>query len=91
MILRDIGRLRELEGVVHRSTSLTQFDALVSDVAREIRSPLSNINSQLSLLREAAEMGQPLEERLEAMRDELERLDKAVEALQPGADAADAA
>jgi signal transduction histidine kinase len=91
VILRDIGPVRELEDAVERSALLMRFSGLVSDVAREIRSPLSNINSQLSLLCEAAEMGQPLEERLEAMRDELERLDKAVEALQPGADAADAA
>jgi len=91
VILRDLGPLGEIEDAVERSTRLMRFGASVSDIARDIRSPLSNINSQLCLLREAAEMGQPLDERLEAMRDELERLDKAVEALQPGADAADAA
>jgi PAS domain-containing protein len=88
VILRDIGAVRKIENVLQRS-DLMRFGVLVADVAREIRSPLININSQLGLLREAAEHGQPLEERLEAMRDEIERLDKAVEALQPGVDAGD--
>ena len=53
------------------------------DVARQIRNPLSAISSELDLLRRDAELGKPVGERVHAVRDEIGRLDKAVEALNP--------
>ncbi|WP_410969370.1 histidine kinase dimerization/phospho-acceptor domain-containing protein, partial [Salmonella sp. SAL04284] len=56
---------------------------MISDVARQIRNPLSAISSELDLLRREAALGKPVGERVHSVREEIGRLDKAVEALNP--------
>ena len=62
---------------------LMSLGEVISDVARQIRNPLSAISSELDLLRRDAELGKPVGARVEAVRNEIGRLDKAVEALSP--------
>ncbi len=83
VILRDLEPVRGLRNVVDHSDRLISLGEVISDVARQIRNPLSAISSQLDLLRREAEHGQPVGERVHALRDEIRRLDKAVEALNP--------
>ncbi len=81
--LRDLEPVRGLRNVVDHSDRLMSLGEVISDVARQIRNPLSAISSQLDLLRRDAELGKPVGERVHAVRGEIERLDKAVEALNP--------
>ena len=83
VILRDLEPMRGLRNVVDHSDRLMSLGEVISDVARKIRNPLSAISSELDLLRRDAELGKPVGERVHAVRDEIERLDKAVEALNP--------
>jgi nitrogen fixation/metabolism regulation signal transduction histidine kinase len=83
VILRDLEPVRGLRNVVDHSDRLMSLGEVISDVARQIRNPLSAISSELDLLRRDAEMGRPVGERVHAVRDEIGRLDKAVEALNP--------
>jgi signal transduction histidine kinase len=82
-ILRDLEPVRGLRNVVDHSDRLVSLGEVISDVARQIRNPLSAISSELDLLRRDAEQGKPVGERVHAVRDEIGRLDKAVEALNP--------
>ncbi|MGH7915690.1 MAG: HAMP domain-containing protein [Candidatus Binataceae bacterium] len=83
VILRDLEPVRGLRNVVDHSDRLMSLGEVISDVARQIRNPLGAISSELDLLRRDAEMGKPVGERVHAVRDEIGRLDKAVEALNP--------
>jgi len=83
VILRDLEPVRGLRNVVDHSDRLMNLGEVISDVARQIRSPLNAIISELDLLRRDAELGKPVGERVHAVRDEVGRLDKAVEALNP--------
>ncbi|HVB78683.1 MAG TPA: HAMP domain-containing protein [Candidatus Binataceae bacterium] len=83
VILRDLEPVRGLRNVVDHSDRLMSLGEVISDVARQIRNPLSAISSELDLLRRDAELGKPVGERVHAVRDEIGRLDKAVEALNP--------
>jgi signal transduction histidine kinase len=56
---------------------------VISEVARQIRTPLSAISAELDLLRRDAETGKPVGERVHVVSEEIERLEKAVEALNP--------
>jgi len=83
VILRDLEPVRGLRNVVDHSDRLMSLGEVISDVARQIRNPLSAISSELDLLRRDAELGKPVGVRVEAVRDEIGRLDKAVQALSP--------
>jgi len=83
VILRDLEPVRGLRNVVDHSDRLMSLGEVISDVARQIRNPLSAISSELDLLRRDAALGKPVGERVHAVRDEIGRLDKAVEALNP--------
>jgi len=56
---------------------------VISDVARQIRTPLGAISAELDLLRRDAETGKPVAERVRVVSEEIERVEKAVEALNP--------
>jgi signal transduction histidine kinase len=75
--------VRGLRNVVDHSDRLMSLGEVISDVARQIRNPLSAISSELDRLRRDAALGKPVGERVHAVRDEIGRLDKAVEALSP--------
>jgi signal transduction histidine kinase len=73
--------VKELEDVMEYSGRLVRLGGLISGVAHQIRSPLNAMSLQLELLRQDAERGAPMEPRLEAVRHEIERLDRTVDAL----------
>jgi PAS domain-containing protein len=83
VILRDLEPVRGLRNVVDHSDRLMSLGKMISDVARQIRNPLSAISSELDLLRREAALGKPVGERVHSVREEIGRLDKAVEALNP--------
>ena len=80
VVLRDLESVKELEDVMEYSGRLVRLGGLISGVAHQIRSPLNAMSLQLELLRQDAERGAPMEPRLEAVRHEIERLDRTVDA-----------
>jgi signal transduction histidine kinase len=83
VILRDLEPMRGLRNVVDHSDRLMSLGEVISDVARQIRNPLNAISAELDLLLHDADAGNPVGERVHALRDEIGRLDKAIEALSP--------
>jgi signal transduction histidine kinase len=81
VIVRNLEPVRQLESVVDQSDRLAQLGALVTGIAHQVRDPLNSMNLQLELLTQDAEAARPLQERLEAVRGEMRRVDEAVYAL----------
>jgi signal transduction histidine kinase len=69
----------ELQTALDYSNRLARLGALISGVAHQLRSPLQSMNLRLELLRDAGLESK--DRHIEKMRQEVERLDKAVEAL----------
>jgi signal transduction histidine kinase len=81
VVARDLESMRELEDVVDYSGRLVRLGGLISGVAHQIRNPLNAMNLQLELLSQDAARGAPIDQRLRAVRQEIERLARAVDAL----------
>jgi signal transduction histidine kinase len=81
VVARDLESVRELENVVDYSGRLVRLGGLISGVAHQIRNPLNAMTLQLELLSQDAARGAPIDQRLRAVRQEIERLARAVDAL----------
>lgn len=81
VVVRDLESMRELESVVDYSGRLVRLGGLISGVAHQIRNPLNAMNLQLELLSQDAGRNVPIEQRVRGLRNEVERLDRAVNAL----------
>jgi signal transduction histidine kinase len=81
VIVRNLEPVRQLENVVDQSDRLAQLGGLVSGIAHQVRDPLNSMNLQLELLTQDAEANRPLQDRIEAVRSEMHRVDEAVYAL----------
>jgi signal transduction histidine kinase len=81
VVLRDLESVKELEDVMEYSGRLVRLGGLIAGVGHQIRSPLNAMNLQLELLGQDPEHGAPMAPRLEAVRHEIERLDRTVDAL----------
>ncbi len=81
IVARDLESMRELESVVDYSGRLVRLGGLISGVAHQIRNPLNAMNLQLELLSQDAARGAPIDQRLRAVRQEIERLSRAIDAL----------
>jgi signal transduction histidine kinase len=78
-VLRDMKPVIELQTALEYSNRLARLGALISGVAHQLRSPLQGMNLRLELLRGAAHDNR--ERHIDRIRQEVDRLDKAVEAL----------
>jgi signal transduction histidine kinase len=81
VMLRDLGRMNELETVVDYSSRLARLGGLLSGIGHQIRSPLNAMTMQLELVRQDAQQGKPVEQHVERVRREIRRLDRAIDAL----------
>jgi signal transduction histidine kinase len=81
VVVRDLESVKELESVVDYSGRLMRLGGLISGIAHQIRNPLNSMNLQLELLAQDEEHGKPITARLQTLRGEIERLDRAVGAL----------
>jgi len=80
VMLRDLTRMEELETIIDHSSHLARLGGLLSGIAHQIRGPLNVMNLQIEMLRQETNGG-PGERRIERLRHEITRLDRAVEAL----------
>ena len=81
MVMRDLESVKQLENVVNYSGRLVRLGGLISGVAHQLRNPLNAMNLQLELLGQDAERGAPVGPQITAVRREIQRLDRAVDAL----------
>lgn len=81
VMLRDLARMHELESVVDYSSRLARLGGLLSGVAHQVRGPLNAMAMQVELLRQEAADGKPVEGRVDHVRQEIRRLDSAIDAL----------
>ncbi|MGA2408909.1 MAG: ATP-binding protein [Candidatus Binataceae bacterium] len=81
VVVRDLESMRELENVVDYSGRLVRLGGLIAGVAHQIRNPLNAMNLQLELLSQDSDRNLPIDHRIRALRLEIERLDRAINAL----------
>lgn len=74
LVLRDAERVHRLEDLVEVARRLSAVGRLTHGVAHEVKNPLNAMAIHLDLLRAKAQ-GQGLEQHLDIMRHELDRLD----------------
>jgi signal transduction histidine kinase len=79
LLMRDLQPVIELETALDYSNRLARLGALISGVAHQLRSPLHGMNLRLELLRNDGEEGKS--RHIDRLRQEVDRLDHAVEAL----------
>ncbi len=78
-ILRDMKPVLELQTALDYSNGLTRLGALISGLAHQLRSPLQGMNLRLELLKGTGPESK--DRHIERIRQEMERLDRVVEAL----------
>jgi signal transduction histidine kinase len=81
VIVRDLAPVQRLENVIDNSGRLARLGELISGVAHQIRNPLNAITLELELLSEDLRNSKPVEDHVQAVREEMNRLDQAIEAL----------
>jgi signal transduction histidine kinase len=81
VIVRDLNPVLQLESVLNHSGRLARMGGIISGVAHQIRNPLNAITLELELLNEDARRSRPVDKRLHAVRDEMNRIEEAIEAL----------
>jgi signal transduction histidine kinase len=81
VVARDLKLMRELENVVEHSDRLVRLGSVISGVAHQLRNPLNAMSLQLELLSHDVERTGNAARRVRALRDEIERLDRAIDAL----------
>jgi signal transduction histidine kinase len=81
LVARDLRLMRELETVVEHSDRLVRLGSVISGVAHQLRNPLNAMSLQLELLSHDVEQSANATRRVRALRDEIERLDRALNAL----------
>lgn len=79
IVLRDLEPVIELETALDSSTRLARLGTLISGMAHQLRSPLHGMNLRLELLRESR--GEGVDRHVDKLRQDVERLDQAIEAI----------
>ncbi len=79
IMLRDLQPVIELETALDYSNRLARLGTLISGIAHQLRSPLHGMNLRLELLNNDG--GEDKQRHILRLRQELERLDRSVEAL----------
>ena len=81
MVARDLGLIRQLETVIENSDRLVRLGSVISGVAHQLRNPLNAMSLQLELLNQDVDRNGNGARRVRALRDEIERLDRVIDAL----------
>jgi signal transduction histidine kinase len=81
VVARDLRLMREIETVVEHSDRLIRLGSVISGVAHQLRNPLNAMSLQLELLSHDVDLSGNAARRVRALRDEIERLDRVIDAL----------
>lgn len=81
VVMRDLESIREIETAISHSERLIQIGGLIAGVGGRIRDPLNAIAAQLEQIRQEAARGLPVDRKIAVTRAEVDRLERAVDAL----------
>jgi len=81
MIIRDLSRIKELEGTLRRADRLSMLGTLAAGLAHEIKNPLGGIKGAAQLLSMELSKGSPLQDYTQIMIKEVERINFIIEEL----------
>lgn len=81
LVLRDVSMVEELEETLNFSRIMARQGRLLSGLGHQLRNPLYALGLQVALLADDARNGSPLEERIEAIRNELGRITQTIGSL----------
>ena len=80
-VLRDLSRLQQLEGEVHRGETLAAAGRMAIGLAHEIRNPLGAIRGAVQLLQRELGHASPLAEYTAVLLKEVDRVNRILETL----------
>jgi two-component system nitrogen regulation sensor histidine kinase GlnL len=81
VIIRDLSRIKELEGTLRRSDRLSMLGTLAAGLAHEIKNPLGGVKGAAQLLAMELDADSPLTEYTRIMIKEVERINVIIEEL----------
>jgi len=81
MIIRDLSRIKDLEGTLRRADRLSMLGTLAAGLAHEIKNPLGGIKGAAQLLSMELSKGSPLQDYTQIMIKEVERINFIIEEL----------
>lgn len=81
MIIRDLSRIKDLEGTLRRADRLSMLGTLAAGLAHEIKNPLGGIKGAAQLLSMELSKGSPLQDYTQIMIKEAERINFIIEEL----------
>lgn len=81
LLLRDITRIRELEGQVQRAERLSALGTMMAAIAHEIRNPLMGVRGAAQLLQAESSFPPSLKEYTDVITREVDRLNALVEGM----------
>ena len=81
IIVRDMKPVQELKRTLDYSGRLVRLSGLISGIGHQVRNPLNSMNIQLELLSGDIGERRPAVDRIDAIRAEVQRLDRVVDAL----------
>ncbi len=81
MIIRDLSRIRELEGTLRRADRLSLLGTLAAGLAHEIKNPLGGIKGAAQLLSRELDAEHELDEYTQIMIREVERINTIINEL----------
>ena len=81
MIIRDLSRIKDLEGTLRRADRLSMLGTLAAGLAHEIKNPLGGIKGAAQLLSMELSAESPLQDYTQIMIKEAERINFIIEEL----------
>ncbi len=81
LVLRDVSMVEELEDTLNFSRIMARQGRLLSGLGHQLRNPLYALGLQVALLADDARNAAPLDERIEAIRSELGRINQTIGSL----------
>ena len=81
MIIRDLSRIKDLEGTLRRADRLSMLGTLAAGLAHEIKNPLGGIKGAAQLLSMELSKDSPLQDYTQIMIKEAERINFIIEEL----------
>lgn len=81
VVMRDLDSIREFEAVLEHAEQLARLAGLIAGIGGRIRAPLNAVGARLDQVRQEAARGLPVDRKIADLRGEIDRLERAVDAL----------
>jgi two-component system sensor histidine kinase AtoS len=81
VVMRDLELVREVDATIRHADQLARVGGLIAGIAGRIRDPLIAIGAQLEQAGREAARGLPIDRKIARLHGEVDRLERAVDAL----------